>query len=161
MLFMILQFWGVLILVVLFGVAIFLHWKLYKAKQRAQVLAVEHERVINKKREEAINSLRIIAKSYLSEQVELAEAGIRISRLMDFLALNEVERMPFRVFDEINKKLAHIPILKDWKDLDKNQRRQHQKTIADVEQEYEDFAKSAATQLADYKKPAVASFYAV
>lgn len=153
MLLMTLQFFGALIVVALLAVAVFLHWKLYHAKQRAQVLAKEQEQVISKKREEAFNSLRIIAKSYLAEQVELAEAAIRISRLMDFLVLNEAERMPFRVFDEVQKKIAHIPILKDFNALDKSSRREYQKTIVLVQSEYEDFAKAAAVQLADYKKP--------
>lgn len=140
-----------LIIVALLGVAAFLHWKLYKAKKRSAAIMAEQEQLALKKRQEAINSLRIIAKSYLAEQVELAEAGIRISRLMDYLAVNESERMPFRVFDEIQKKLAHIPIKQHWNELEKFERRLHQKTILTVEKEFEDFAKSAAEQLAVYQ----------
>lgn len=142
---------GILIIAVLVAVAIFLHWQLHLRKKRDAQLLAEQEARIAKMRQEAINSLRIIAKSYLSEQVELAEASIRISRVMDSLELNEAQRTPYRVFDQIHSQLAHIPILSDWKALSKKEKAAHLKTINQVEKEYQDFAKDAVKQLAKFE----------
>ena len=142
-----------LIIVVLASVAAYLHWQLYGRRLRNQQLLVAQEAAMAKKRQEAANSLRIIAKSYLSGQVELAEAGIRISRLMDYLGLSEAERAPYRVFDQVNGQLAHIPILKEWKSLPKKDKRNHQKTFTTTESVYKNFALEAAQLLAVFDLP--------
>ena len=66
-------FVGIAIVVLLSCVAGFLHWQLYLRKKREQQRLQTLERQIKKRRKESVHSLRIIAKSYLSEQVELAE----------------------------------------------------------------------------------------
>lgn len=140
-----------LVIVLLAGVAIFLHWQLHLRKKRAAQQEAQLAAEIQKKRQEAANSLRFIAQSYLAEQVELAEAGIRISRLLDFLAANQQQRSPYRVFDEIHQRLKHIPILQAWKDLSKQERRNHTKLINEVENEFKDFAAAAAKELASFE----------
>lgn len=152
-------FAGLIIVLLLAAVAGFLHWQLHLRKQRDAKIFAEQQVVIAKKQEEALKSLQIIAKSYMSEQVELGEAGIRISRLMDVLALTEAQRAPFKVFDQIHERLSHIPILQEWKALTKKEKFKHLKTIASVEQDFKDFAKDAAKQLAVFN-PAPPQFYA-
>ncbi len=150
---------ALIIIVVLIAVAVFLHWQLHlRSKRDAQLLA-EQERKVAKQRTEAANSLRIIAKSYLSDQVELGEASIRISKVMDALGMNEQERMPYKVFDQIHSKLAHIPILKEWKALSKKDKRMHLKTIDSIEADYQDFAKAAAQNLAKFDENKKPHFY--
>lgn len=90
----------------------------------------------------------------MADQVELGEASIRISRVMDLLELSDAERMPYKVFDQIHAKISHVPILKAWKALPKKEKRQHLKAIAGVEEEYRDFAKAAAQQMATFEMAA-------
>ena len=152
-------FAGFIIVLLLAGIAGFLQWQLHLRKKRDAKIFAEQQAVIAKKQDEALKSLHIIAKSYISEQVELGEAGIRISRLMDVLALNEAQRAPFKVFDQIHERLSHIPILQEWKALTKKEKFKHLKTIASVEQDFKDFAKDAAKQLAEFN-PSQPQFYA-
>lgn len=141
---------AVLVILLLVAVAGFLHWQLHLRKKRAAEQEAELAAKIAKKRQEAANSLRFIAQSYLAEQVELAEAGIRISRLLDYLAVNEAQRAQYRVFDEVYQRLQHIPILQAWKDLPKQEKRSHLKLINEVESEFKDFAEDAAKTLATF-----------
>lgn len=141
---------AVLVILLLSAVAVFLHWQLHLRKKRAAQQEAELAAKIAKKREEAANSLRFIAQSYLAEQVELAEAGIRISKLLDFLAVNEAQRAQYRVFDEVHQRLKHIPILQAWKDLPKKEKRSHMKLINEVENEFKDFAVDAAKTLSAF-----------
>ena len=143
---------GVLIIIILAAVPL-LHWQLHLRKKRDAQLAAEHQAQAEQRRAQALNSLHIIAKSYLAEQVELAEAAIRISKLMDQLELSAAERTPFKVFDQIHAKLTHIPILKAWKALSKKEKRAHLATIAQVEQEHQAAAADAASQLANMATP--------
>lgn len=140
------------IVIILAVVASFLHWQLHLRKKRDAQLKAEQDAVIAKTQEDALKSLHIIAKSYVSGQVELGEAGIRISRLMDVLALNDAERAPFKVFDQVHERLAHIPILQEWKALSKQEKFRHNKTIASVETDFKDFAADAAKQLAKFER---------
>ena len=149
---------GTLIIILLSTVAVYLLWQLHLRKKRDQQLQLKYERKAKKAREDNIDSLRIIAKCYLAEQVELSEAGIRISRLMDMLELSDAQRSPYKVFDQIHKKLAHIPIFQDWEALPKKEKRGHTETIARVEEEYKDFAVDAAKQMTNFEL-AKAKFY--
>jgi hypothetical protein len=142
---------GAVIILTLLGVAGFLHWQLHLRKKRDAWLLAEQEAKITKNRNDAINSLRIIGKSYMAEQVELGEASIRVSNLMDYLSLTESQRAPYRVFDEVNAKIKHIPILKAWKELPAKEKRTHLKSIYRAEAEYKDFAKEAAKSLATFE----------
>lgn len=153
---------AVLVILLLAAIAIFLHWQLHLRKKRAAQQEAELAAKIAKKRQEAANSLRFIAQSYLAEQVELAEAGIRISKLLDYLAVNEAQRAQYRVFDEVNQRLKHIPILQAWKDLPKKEKRTHMQLISEVENEFKDFAFDAAKSLSGFnleKLEAKAAFY--
>ena len=150
---------ALLIIIVLSAAAVFLHWQLHLRRKRDAQLFAEQEQKIAKQRSEAANSLRIIAKSYLSEQVELGEASIRISKVMDTLGMNEQERMPYNVFDQVHSKLAHIPILQEWKALSKKEKRDYLKTIESVQVDYQDFAKSAAKGLVDFDENKQPTFY--
>lgn len=156
----ILFFAGLLLILLLVAIAGFLHWQLHLRKKRDAIALAEQEVVIAKKRESALKSLHIIAKSYMSEQVELGEAGIRISRLMDVLGLTDAQRTPFKVFDQIHERLSHVPILQDWKALPKKEKFKHLKTIASVEHDFKSFAADAAKDLAVFT-PGEAKFYAV
>jgi hypothetical protein len=144
------------------GLAVYwmsLCWRLLQQRKRQALrLAAQAEKAAAKG-DEALTSLRIIAKSYLARQVELAEASIRISRVMDQLNLDPAERAPFGVFDRVNAELSAIPILAEWHALSKSDRQHHRKTIARVEKQYAEQAEPAAIHLARFRDNSL--FYAV
>jgi hypothetical protein len=138
------------LLLALAGIATYLHWQLYLRRKRHEIEFAGQQASIAKGREEMITSLHIIAKSYLAEQVDLAEAGIRISRVMDLLAVSDAERAPFAVFDQVHERLSDIPIMAEFKALPKQEKRAHFKRIERVELEFQDFAKDAAIALISF-----------
>ena len=128
-------------------VAAYYLWRVRELSTKQKKQHEDYLAALNKQRQLANESLQLLAKAYLAEQVELPEAALRISRLLDQIDLDPKRRETFRVFDEVTQRIAHIPILQEWRKLSKESREQHRKTLARMEGEYRDFAKDAAQKL--------------
>ncbi|PCK08830.1 MAG: hypothetical protein COA42_07000 [Alteromonadaceae bacterium] len=144
-------FWLVIlavsIVVILSAVAFYMHWLLYQKRQKTRQSQREQAEALVEKKKKAVQSVDIIGRSYLSKQVEMVEASLRIQRLLDYLDLDETQRSELKVFDEVAAQIAHVPILEEWKALDKKSRATHRQTLERVEREFEDFVKDATTHL--------------
>jgi hypothetical protein len=132
------------IILVLAAVAAYLHILIFKRKMREDALREEGERALLKKQQEALKSVQVIAAAYLNGDCELAEASVRIHHLLGYI---DTERSQFTVFDQVADRIAHIPILDEWKALDRKTKNAHRRTISAVEEEFEAFAKDAAAKL--------------
>jgi len=92
-------------------------------------------------------SVQIICKALLDEQVECAEASIRISALMDQLSVNGAVREEFIAFDKLAQAISHIPILDAWKQLPRQQRKEFELQIEQQEKLLGDFVRDAAQRM--------------
>lgn len=135
------------IIATLASIAAYLHWQLHKKQKKTLQWQQQQDALLQKKRDEAAHSLTFIAKAYIANQVELAEASIRISHLLDHVDISAEQRQSLAAFDQVAGKLAHIPILKEWKKISKKDKAKHLKTIAQTEKQFEDFALDAAQKL--------------
>ena len=135
------------IILILTCTAIRLQWQVNARNKANTTLLKQQNAAIAAKRADTMNSLNFIARALLEGQVELAEASIRISHLLDHTGIDETRRDTFNVFDQVSKKIAHIPILKEWKALSKTEKQKHLATIASTEEHYRDFSKEAAKDL--------------
>ncbi len=140
---------GLLSIAVLSGIALYLHFQLHRQRVRQRAQAEEMQAAVEKKQEEAKTSIRLIARAYLVDDVELAEASVRIHHLLGYVDMDEEARNEVRAFDEVAKRIAHIPMLEQWRALDRETRDHHRETIAQVESEFEDFARKSAERLKD------------
>lgn len=61
------------------------------------------------RRQDMIDSIRVIAMAVEADQVEYSEACLRIKGLLDHVAPELLERSPFRVFLVVHEKLQHMP----------------------------------------------------
>lgn len=138
---------GVLIIVVLSAVAITLHWRLYKVKQEIKMRKAEVEQQYHLARAQLNQSVQIICRALLADQVECAEASIRISALMNQLSVNGAEREEFVVFDKLAEAISHVPILDAWKQLPKAQKKEFTSQIEQQEQLLGDFVRDAAQRM--------------
>lgn len=138
---------GCVIVVVLSGVAIFLHWRLHKVKKQIKTRQADAERQHMLGRQQLNQSIQIICRALLDGQVEYAEASLRVSKLMDQLAVNGPAREEFVAFDKMAQAISHIPILDAWKQLPKAQKKEFTSQIEQQEQLLGDFVRDAAQRM--------------
>jgi len=131
---------AILIIVVLSGIAAFLHWKLYKLKQ----LRKHSESSSAKNREKNLDSIVFIAQALLQNQVTPTEASIRISVLAESLTLGDADKEALSAFYQLASATSHIPILDDWQALSKQEKRDYDKERLKQEALFSDYVTKSA-----------------
>lgn len=103
----------------------------------------------SQRRERLAGDLQILAGSLLDGQLPLIEGAIRIKVLLDNYdtALSQDTRC--QVFHLLFEATAQVPTHADWKALDKNVRRQHEKRFNELELQHKAAARTAARWLLD------------
>ena len=105
------------------------------------------EQAVLAKRADNQNSIDIIARCLLQEQVTLTEAAIRISTLARSLSPALVEQQFYLPFDALAKATSHIPILDSWQQLPREQKKQFSIERESIEQAHKQRVLDAAQQL--------------
>lgn len=121
-----------------------------EAHKREQQRSENQDAMRQKQQEQIIyvnESLRIIAQSLLSDQIEVCEASVRICGLLPFISVNEEHAAALSVFHKVNQCIAHIPQKEAFNALDKKQRKAYRKEIESLENEHKPHAKTAAKTL--------------
>jgi len=140
-------FTGCLFIVAL-SVYIYRHFKTQNDQKKAQQAIVEqHLKEHDERQEYVTSSINIIVKALASEQIEVVEASIRLKMLVDQLKPNLPESS-FPVMQEVFEKTKHIPKLKDWKALDKKQRKIFTKDLMSLEMKHAQAVKEEVKVLA-------------
>ena len=132
------------VIVLLSAIATYYVTKLYLLNKRQRV---ENSRHRENNEEKIRNSVYILAKSLLAEQVPVAEAALRISALVEGLEITEDDKSLYVSFQKLAQGISHIPILEEWKKLSKKQRESYRQEIADQEAKYKEFIFKAAEDL--------------
>ena len=138
---------GTLIIIAL-SVFIYRHLKTASDKKFAQQKIVEqHLKEHNERQEYVSSSINIIVKAVDTAQIEVVEASIRLKVLVDQLRPNLPENS-FPVMEQVFEKTKHIPKLKDWKALEKKQRKQFSKDLMSLETKHFEAVKAEVKELA-------------
>jgi hypothetical protein len=106
----------------------------------------ELQRVENKKRETQ-ESIHILVRCLLQDQVSLTEAAIRVSGLAKVLKLSEVEQQFYIAFDNLAMATSHIPILADWGKLSAKEQKRFNDEREIIEGEHKNKVLDAAKRL--------------
>jgi len=138
---------GAAIIIVLLAIALYLHWRLYQLQRRIELRKLDAEEKYAAARLHLNQSIQIICKALIEDQVGYAEASLRISKLMDQLSVSEAQRAEFVAFDKLADAISHIPILDAWQSLRKQQRREYALQIEQQEALLGDFVKDAARRM--------------
>ena len=96
---------------------------------------------------DAQNSIVIIARCLVQEQVSLTEAAIRISTLARSLNPSLVEQQLYMPFDTLAKATAHIPILDAWQQLPREEKKRLTQERENIEIQYRQRVMDAARDL--------------
>lgn len=139
-----------MVVLVLVLIAVFYRYKLYLLNRRIRENEVQREQQAKALRETVNQSIQIICRSLLAEQVESAEASLRISALLDRLGVPSHEREQYVAIDTMAASIRHIPILEGWKALDRKERRQYELLIYQKQSELDDFIRDAARKMLNH-----------
>lgn len=91
-------------------------WRIIKS---AEAEKQAQEKIKQQKREELIESIKIIAICMLEEQVETSEGCIRIKVLLDHVAPELHDKAPFSIFSTMYDATEHMPTHGARKSADK------------------------------------------
>jgi hypothetical protein len=142
-----LLYMGGAIVAALLTVALYLHWRLFQLNRQIKQRQLEAEKKYAAARQHLNQSIQIICKALIDDQVGYAEASLRISKLMDQLSVPADLREEFIAFDKLSDAIIHIPILDAWHNLPKQQKHHYSRQIDQQEELLGDFVKDAARRL--------------
>ncbi|MCJ8337891.1 MAG: DUF2489 domain-containing protein [Pseudomonadales bacterium] len=117
-------------------------------KSRQQTIIQQHIAQHDERQEYVSSSIDIIVKALACGQIEVVEAGIRLKVLIDQLRPNIAENS-FPMIELIFAETGHIPKLKEWKALDKKQRKEYTRKMNKVEQQHGDQLKEEVQRLGE------------
>lgn len=140
------------VILALSATAAFYLIKLRQQRKQQQKVSEEIERQANEKYQKIRQDIVFIANAYLSKQVELPEASLRISRLVDVVIDERESREVYSAFDSVARQISNIPTHENWKKLSKTQRREFQQQMDALTEEYQVEAKSAAKKIVEQQK---------
>lgn len=101
----------------------------------------------NERREQMIESVRVLAMSVEQDQVEYSEACLRIKGLLDHLDPALLEQTPYRVFQEMHDALEHMPTHQARQDTASRFVRKLDAQRFELEQTHADAIRRAATAI--------------
>lgn len=103
-----------------------------------------------KRRQDMVDSLRVIAMAVEEEQIEYSEACLRIKGLLDHVAPELLEKPPFRVFLIVNEQISHMPTHQARQDADAPLVAKMDKERFAVEKRYADEIRRGATAIRNH-----------
>ncbi len=111
-----------LVVLVLAVIAGYYLWLLYRQKQEFKLAEAKAQQDFEDKRKYVNNSIQILARGTLQNQLTSTEASIRIRALLESLAVSDDVRAEYTAFYQLAEKTAHIPIMDAWKALSKKEK---------------------------------------
>ncbi len=137
------------LMVIGLSVYIFSHLNNVKREKAKQQLLIEQHLQEHTERQQYItDSIDIIIKALHSEQVGIIEACIRLKVLVDQLKPMFAENSLASI-EQVFAKTQHIPKLKEWKALDKQQRKEFTQEMDAIEAQYSEQVKLDAQKLSE------------
>ncbi|PCM43112.1 DUF2489 domain-containing protein [Marinobacter sp. ANT_B65] len=103
-----------------------------------------------RRREDMIDSIRMIAMAIEENQVEYSEACLRIKGLLDHVEPALMEQAPYRVFLEVYEQLRHMPTHQARQDTEARFVEKMDKERFSVEKRHADEIRSAATAIRNH-----------
>lgn len=138
---------AIVIILVLTVIATYMQFQVNKMKRKREVVQAQLQQEAMEARNKIVNSINILARGVLADQVTLTEASIRINGLLDQLGVEGELRENYIVFTQLAKATAHIPILKEWKKLPTKKKLAFDAEREKLEEQYRDFILDAAKRI--------------
>ena len=103
------------------------------AKMREKESDFKLKQLYEEKRAFVSSSLKVIGQALVEKQVGLVEASIRIKHLLTQIDTGLESDPKLQVFFDVYEQTQHIPILENWKSLDRAIKQKHRWLIDEIE----------------------------
>ncbi len=137
------------ILLALAAYSIYLAMQLRRQKQQQKAIADSLNEGRATRDEDARQSIQIIARALVQKDLTETEAAMRIGFLSQQVIATTAETELFSVFKQLAEATSHIPILDDWVNLERSEKRRFTIERERIEKGYSEFIHSSASQLAE------------
>ncbi|WP_417228348.1 DUF2489 domain-containing protein [Amphritea sp.] len=117
--------------------------KRLETERKLQSIAAD----VSKHRLHLIESLQVISRAILNEEIPLTEASIRCKVLLDNLDPQLAQSEAYIVFNEVFEQSKHIPRLAAWKQLKGPEKLEFIAHMETLESDYNDQVVTAARSL--------------
>jgi len=138
---------AIAIIVTLSIIAGYYLWLLHRKRQDEHAAVTALEKQLDQRYQRNLESIEIIARALLQEQVSLTEASIRINTLSQTLRLTEIVSEDLSVFRQLSEATAHIPIFERWRELPKKEKLAFDKERETIEGQFKEFVVVAAEKI--------------
>lgn len=146
-----LQLVFIVIALVVIGLLLAYIWRQSKALSEQRLRDKKTEEFQAKRRDEMVESIRVIAMAIEANQVEYSEGCLRLKGLLEHVAPELLEKPPFQVFQEVHDKISHMPTHRARKMTDSQTLEKMDQERLAVEQEHADDIRQAATTIRHYR----------
>src|SRR5690554_538505 len=103
-----------------------------------------------KRRQDMVESIRVIAMAIEENQIEYSEACLRIKGLLDHVAPELMDKPPYRVFMEVYEQLRHMPTHQARQNTETRFVEKMDKERFEVERRYADEIRRATTAIRNH-----------
>ncbi len=120
---------GLLLIFLLAGYAAWLWYRVWRNRQRL-------ERARQARNQRLAGDIRVLAQALLDGQLPAIEGAIRLKVLLDNYSGARPADLDIEVLETLYNATAHIPTHAAWKELPLAERRQHERHMAELEQQH-------------------------
>lgn len=138
---------GAAVILVLAVVAGYYLWQVKQLNQHQQQQREQLEQERRVQREKTVKSLKLISNAILEDQLTLTEGALRIRAMLLSLNVDDSVLESFSAFFLLAEATQHIPILEEWKKLDRKQQFKFDRQREKLESDHREFVLDAAKRL--------------
>ncbi len=146
-----LQLAFIAIALVVIGVLLVYIWRQSRVLSEQRLREKKTEEFQARRRDEMIESIRVIAMAVEADQVEYSEACLRLKGLLEHVAPELLEKPPFQVFQQVHDKISHMPTHRARKNTDSQTLEKMDQERLEVEEEHAEDIRQAATTIRHYR----------
>ena len=130
----------------------YLFYLLYRQRRAQKLADHDMQEKLDKRRAFANDSIKTLLQALNDnhDQLSLTEAAIRITALSQILQLSEDEKAPRQTFAALAEATAHIPILDQWKQLSRPEKRAFDQERETLEHAHEAAIRQATRDWLDH-----------
>lgn len=141
---------AVIVVLALAAYAGWLLWRLYRQRRFQRGQEAEYRRRKKEHEDYLIDSIHLIARSMLQDELDLSEGVIRLTYLLDTLGLPEEERAAFSALDGLHEKVKGFDTHEARRRLPSDERLRQDSEREAHELEHREAVLGAVRQLVDH-----------
>ena len=142
---------AVLIILALASYAGWLLWRLHRQNQHLKAREAEFERSRQAHQDYLIDSIQIIARNMVSDDLNISEGSIRLKHLLDGLGLPDDERDQFKALDALYEKIRDFDTHEARQQLPPKERHAQDQARESHERDHRERVLTVAQTLTTYR----------